>query len=141
MSVVRIPPVLRGVVGGSRELPAADGTVAEVLDGLFASHPALADRLRPDGTLSAFVNVYINGDDIRHREGFETRVTADDVVILLPAMAGGCSSKLRINVGALDNTPPGRLRQSGATTHLAQAAGLHLIDVSADLPLVRHERA
>ena len=92
MSVVRIPPVLRGVVGGSRELPAAGGTVGEVLDGLFTGHPALADRLRPDGTLSAFVNVYVNGDDIRHREGLETPVAAGDVVILLPAMAGGAPS-------------------------------------------------
>jgi molybdopterin converting factor small subunit len=89
VSRVRIPPVLREAVGGSRELPAAGGTVAEVLDGLFEGHPALAERLRPDGTLSAFVNVYINGDDIRHRQGLETPVTPDDVVILLPAMAGG----------------------------------------------------
>ena len=89
MSVVRIPPVLREVVGGSRELPVTGDTVAEVLDSLFAGQPALADRLRPDGTLSAFVNVYVNSDDIRHREGLETPVTANDVVILLPAMAGG----------------------------------------------------
>ena len=93
MSVVRIPPVLREVVGGSRELPAAGGTVGEVLDGLFAGHPALADRLRPDGTLSSFVNVYVNGDDIRHREGLETPVTVDDVVVLLPAMAGGAGQE------------------------------------------------
>lgn len=91
MTVVRIPPVLREVVGGSRELPAAGDTVGEVLDGLFAGHPALADRLRPDGTLSSFVNVYVNGDDIRHREGLETPVSVNDVVVLLPAMAGGCS--------------------------------------------------
>jgi molybdopterin converting factor small subunit len=93
MSVVRIPPVLRDVVGGSRELPAVGDTVAEVLDGVFAGHPALAERLRPDGTLSAFVNVYVNGDDIRHRDGLETPVTGDDVVILLPAMAGGSGHK------------------------------------------------
>ncbi|MGH2417897.1 MAG: ubiquitin-like small modifier protein 1 [Candidatus Limnocylindria bacterium] len=89
MSVVRIPPVLREVVGGSRDLPAAGATVGEVLEALFAGHPALADRLRPEGSLSSFVNVYINGDDIRHREGLETPVRADDVVVLLPAMAGG----------------------------------------------------
>lgn len=91
MTAVRIPPVLRGVVGGSRELPASGGTVGEVLDGLFEGHPALAERLRPDGTLSTFVNVYVNGDDIRHRDGLETPVAVDDVVILLPAMAGGCA--------------------------------------------------
>lgn len=92
MSVVRIPPVLREVVGGSRELPATGATVGEVLDGLFAGHPALADRLRPVGILSAFVNVYVNGDDIRHRAGLETPVRAGDVVVLLPAMAGGCAA-------------------------------------------------
>ena len=91
MSVVRVPPVLRDVVGGSHEIPAAGDTVGEVLDGLFAGHPALADRLRPGGTLSSFVNVYVNGDDIRHREGLQTPVTVGDVVVLLPAMAGGCS--------------------------------------------------
>jgi sulfur-carrier protein len=89
MSVVRIPPVLRPVVDGAREIPASGGTVAAVLDDLFAAQPALAERLRPDGTLSTFVNVYINGDDIRHRQGLETPVGASDVVVLLPAMAGG----------------------------------------------------
>ena len=95
MSVVRIPPVLRGVVGGSRELPASGGTVGEVLDGLFTGHPALADRLRADGTLSTFVNVYVNGDDIRHRDGLDTPVVDGDVVILLPAMAGGACETAR----------------------------------------------
>ena len=89
MSVVRIPPVLRPVVDGARELPASGGTVAAVLDDLFTSQPALAKQLRPDGTLSSFVNVYVKGDDIRHRQGLDTPVGTTDVVILLPAMAGG----------------------------------------------------
>ena len=38
------------------------------------------------------MNVYVNGDDIRHREGLDTPVLADDVVILLPAMAGGANA-------------------------------------------------
>ena len=91
MSVVRIPPVLREAVGGSRELPAAGATVGEVLDCLFDDQPALADRLRTDGTLSTFVNVYLNGEDIRHRDGLATPVGESDVVILLPAMAGGAA--------------------------------------------------
>ena len=93
MSVVRIPPVLRETVGGSRELPAAGSTVGEVLDCLFADQPNLADRLRTDGTLSSFVNVYLNGEDIRHREGLATPVGETDVVILLPAMAGGAAGR------------------------------------------------
>jgi sulfur-carrier protein len=89
VSVVRIPPVLRPVVGGARELPASGGTVSAVLDDLFASQPALAERLWSDGTLSAFVNVYVNGDDVRQLQGLDTPVSSGDVVILLPAMAGG----------------------------------------------------
>lgn len=107
MSVVRIPPVLRGVVGGSRELAAAGGTVGEVLDGLFTGHPALADRLRPDGTLSSFVNVYVNGDDIRHRDGLETPVAAGDVVVLLPAMAGGAAHQLKRPAAPRGSRPSG----------------------------------
>lgn len=49
MSQVRIPPVLRDVVGGSRELAAGGPTVAAVLDDLFASHPALRDPLGDQG--------------------------------------------------------------------------------------------
>lgn len=110
MTAVRIPPVLRGVVGGSRELPASGGTVGEVLDGLFEGHPALAERLRPDGTLSTFVNVYVNGDDIRHRDGLRTPVSAEDVVILLPAMAGGAPGPIRTPSARRGWRPSGRDR-------------------------------
>ena len=82
--------MLRDMVGGSRELVASGTPVAAVLDDLFASHPALRDRLSDHGRLSSFVNVYVNDQDIRHREGLDTEVGANDVVILLPAMAGGC---------------------------------------------------
>ncbi|HUH17451.1 MAG TPA: ubiquitin-like small modifier protein 1 [Methylomirabilota bacterium] len=92
MSKVRIPPVLRDVAGGSRELSASGSTVAEVLDDLFMSQPALGDRLTAEtGKLSSFVNVFVNGEDIRHRQGLDTAIGADDVVILLPAMAGGAA--------------------------------------------------
>jgi molybdopterin converting factor small subunit len=91
VSTVRIPPVLRETVGGSRTVDAAGATVAAVLDDLFARHPALRDRVTDDGQLSRFVNVYVNDRDVRYREGLETPVGPDDTVILLPAMAGGSS--------------------------------------------------
>ncbi|HEY7738780.1 MAG TPA: ubiquitin-like small modifier protein 1 [Candidatus Limnocylindria bacterium] len=89
MSQVRIPPVLRETVGGERELPASGDTVAAVLDDLFARYPALRDRVTEEGALSRFVNVYVNGRDVRYGTGLETAVGPDDQVILLPAMAGG----------------------------------------------------
>jgi molybdopterin synthase sulfur carrier subunit len=89
MSTIRIPPVLRETVGGSRTLSASGGTVAEVLDDLFASYPALRERVTEDGELSRFVNVYVNDRDVRYRDGLATPVGEEDTVILLPAMAGG----------------------------------------------------
>ena len=89
MSKVRIPPVLRETVGGARDLEAAGDTVGAVLDDLFASYPALRERVAPEGTLSEFVNVYVNGRDVRYAGGLETPVGSGDQVILLPAMAGG----------------------------------------------------
>jgi molybdopterin converting factor small subunit len=89
VSSVRIPPVLREAVGGERELSAAGDTVEAVLDDLFGRYPALRDRVTAEGALSPFVNVYVNGRDVRYGDGLGTAVGPDDQVILLPAMAGG----------------------------------------------------
>ncbi len=89
MSQVRIPPVLRDAVGGTRQVEAEGGTVSAVLDDLFARYPALRERVTEDGELSHFVNVYVNDRDVRYRDGLATAVGPDDTVILLPAMAGG----------------------------------------------------
>jgi molybdopterin converting factor small subunit len=89
VSQVRIPPVLRETVGGERELDASGATVTEVLDDLFGRYPALRDRVTTEGALSPFVNVYVNGRDVRYGDGLGTAVGPDDQVILLPAMAGG----------------------------------------------------
>ena len=89
MSKVRIPPVLRDAVDGSRSIEASGDTVAEVLDDLFARYPALRERVTEDGELSRFINVYVNDRDVRYRDGLETGLGDDDTVILLPAVAGG----------------------------------------------------
>jgi len=91
MSSVRIPPVLRDAVGGSRSVAVNGATVAEVLGDLFRQFPALRDRVTEGGELSRFVNVYVNDRDVRYRDGLETPVGDSDTVILLPAMAGGSS--------------------------------------------------
>jgi sulfur-carrier protein len=91
MSSVRIPPVLRESTNGQRTVNASGSTVAQVLDDLFGQYPALQARVTEDGSLSKFVNVYVNDRDVRYREGLETQVGPDDTVILLPAMAGGAS--------------------------------------------------
>ncbi len=92
MSVVRIPPTLRPETAGAREVDVDGATVRDVLEELVERFPALRDRLWDGGELAPFVNVYVAGEDVRTLDGPETRVRADDTVILLPAMAGGCGA-------------------------------------------------
>ena len=89
MSVVRVPPVLRAEAGGAREVQASGATVRELLEDLSARIPALGTRVYGDGALQPFVNVYVDGEDVRTRDGLETPVGESSTVILLPAMAGG----------------------------------------------------
>ena len=90
MSTVKFPAVLRANVGGAREVDAPGSTIGEVLDGLVATYPALRDQLfTDDGELNRFVNVYVNGQDVRYLDGRGTAVADADEVRLLPAMAGG----------------------------------------------------
>jgi len=90
MSVVKIPTVLRPQVGGNRELELGGSTVGEVVDALTAAYPSLRSQLlNTDGELNRFVNVYVNGQDVRYLEGLATAVAEHDEVRLLPAMAGG----------------------------------------------------
>jgi molybdopterin converting factor small subunit len=89
MKKVRIPPTLREVTGGERELPAEGDTVRELLEDLMGRFPALRTQLVEDGDLAPFVNVYVEGEDVRTLDGLETDVRPGATVILLPAMAGG----------------------------------------------------
>jgi sulfur-carrier protein len=89
MSVVRIPPQLRGEVGGAREVPAEGGTVRELLDDLMDRFPALRPQLVEDEEIAPFVNVYVQGEDVRTLDGLDTTIERGNTVILLPAMAGG----------------------------------------------------
>jgi molybdopterin synthase sulfur carrier subunit len=92
MPTIKIPPVLRASVGGEREVDAPGEKVGEVLRGLVAAHPATETQLfGSDGELNRYVNVYLNDEDVRVLDGLETVVGAGDVLVILPAMAGGAS--------------------------------------------------
>ena len=89
MTTVRIPPTLRAEVGGERQVPAEGETVRELLDDLTSRFPGLRTQLVEDDDIAPFVNVYVEGDDVRTLDGIETPVRSGATVILLPAMAGG----------------------------------------------------
>ena len=89
MKTIRIPPTLRPETNGARQVEAAGGTVREVLDDLMDQFPALRRQLVEDDEIAPFVNVYLEGEDVRTLDGLDTPVEDDATVILLPAMAGG----------------------------------------------------
>jgi molybdopterin converting factor small subunit len=89
LSIVRVPPVLRAEAGGAREVEASGSNVREVLENLTERLPALGQRVYGEGEIRSFVNVYVDGEDVRTRDGLETPVRESSTVILLPAMAGG----------------------------------------------------
>ena len=89
MTTIRIPPTLRPEVGGERQVTAEGGTVRELLDDLIDRFPGLRTQLVEDDDLAPFVNVYVEGEDVRTLDGLDTSVGYGSTVILLPAMAGG----------------------------------------------------
>jgi molybdopterin converting factor small subunit len=89
VAVIRIPPILRPEAGGNRQVDADGATVREVLENLVATYPSLRERVFEGDELPQFLNVFIDQDDIRLRDGLDTEVPSGATVILLPAVAGG----------------------------------------------------
>ena len=90
MATVRIPPVLRPSTNGEKEVDAAGGNVGDVLRALAEQHPSTESQLFGEaGDLNRYVNVYLNDEDVRVLDGLDTPVGGTDVLVILPAMAGG----------------------------------------------------
>jgi sulfur-carrier protein len=90
VSAVWIPQVLRSAVGGQKQVELEGATIRELVAALVAKYPSLEQQLLDaSGDLNRFVNVYVNGQDVRYLNGLDTPVAERDEVRLLPAMAGG----------------------------------------------------
>ncbi len=87
---IKIPTPLRRFAGDRAEVTVPSGTLESALDALLAECPGLAPQLKgEDGALRNFVNVFVNGDDVRHLQGLQTPVKDGDRVTIVPAIAGG----------------------------------------------------
>ena len=91
MSVlVRIPTPLRRMTNGKDKVEVESSTLAGMVDSLESSYPGLKDRLIDEnGELRYFVNIYLNGEDVRFLQGLETSTATGDEVSIVPAVAGG----------------------------------------------------
>jgi molybdopterin converting factor small subunit len=87
---VRIPTPLRTLTGGNATVEVEGSSVAEVVKNLDAAHPGIGDRILDDaGQVRRFVNVFVDDEDIRFRQGLETPVAPSATVSIIPAVAGG----------------------------------------------------
>jgi len=87
---VRLPTVLRQFAGGQATVKANGETIREVFQDLVLQFPQLQGQvITEEGNLHKFVNVYVNDDDIRFLDKLDTKVTGDETVSILPAVAGG----------------------------------------------------
>lgn len=90
MANVRIPTPLRKFTGGADEVKVSGATVGQVVSDMESRYPGIKERLcEADGKVRRFVNIYVNGDDIRFLQHLDTAVKDGDEVSIVPAIAGG----------------------------------------------------
>ncbi len=104
---ILIPTPLRPFAGGQNVLQVEAGTVGEAIHALTGAHPELRRHLfTPEGKLRAFVNLYLNEDDIRYLPDKEnTRVSAADSLSIIPSIAGGSDRRGGRGFGAMQINP------------------------------------
>ncbi len=87
---VRIPTPLRRVTNGVDRVELEARTLKECIDSLEARFPGVKERLLDEsGSLREFVNIYLNGEDVRFLQGLGTATKSGDEVSIVPAVAGG----------------------------------------------------
>ena len=89
-AIVRIPTPLRAVTNGQDKASVEGETLTQVIDNLESQYTGIRERLCDEsGNLRHFVNIYVNGEDVRFLEGLGTAISSGDEVSIVPAVAGG----------------------------------------------------
>ena len=88
--MVRIPTPLRKMTGGLDKLEMNESTLSIMIDELETNYPGFKERLIDEnGDLRYFVNIYVNGEDVRFLDGLDTQTSSGDEISIVPAVAGG----------------------------------------------------
>ena len=90
MATVRIPSPLRRYTNGQSKVESNGADIAQLIENLESQYPGVKSRLCDDsGQIKRYVNIFVNGEEIRTLQGNETAVAEQDEVSIIPAMAGG----------------------------------------------------
>ena len=123
--IVRIPTPLRKLTN-DQDIVSGDGeTLAACIDGLEAQYPGLKDRLLDEtGELRRFVNIYINGEDVRFAQGTQTALKGGDEISIVPAVAGGAEEPREEPRLKYYRASPGAYHALKALQDYVQSSGL-----------------
>ena len=87
---VKIPTPLRSLTNDVDLVTSEGDTIAALVESLEAAYPGMKERLcEESGELRRFVNIYVNGEDVRFLDGLATQLAEGDEVSIIPAVAGG----------------------------------------------------
>jgi sulfur-carrier protein len=88
--VIKIPTPLRKLTAEQDTVTGEGDSLAQIISDLDSSYPGLRERLMDEsGELRRFVNVFVNGEDVRFLSGLQTPLKSGDEVSIVPAVAGG----------------------------------------------------
>jgi molybdopterin synthase sulfur carrier subunit len=88
--LVRIPTPLRRMTNGLDKVEMEESSLSEMINNLENNYPGFKERLLDEnGDLRYFVNIYLNGEDVRFLKGLDTSTSSGDEVSIVPAVAGG----------------------------------------------------
>ena len=88
--LVRIPTPLRRVTNGQDKVEMAGSNLGELIERMDTQFPGFKERLVDEtGELRYFVNIYLNGEDVRFLQGMDTTTNTGDEISIVPAVAGG----------------------------------------------------
>ena len=91
-ATVKIPTPLRKLTNNETSVDAVGKTIEQIVESLDSAYPGMRERLIDDnGDLRHFVNIYLNGEDIRYIDGLKSPVSDNDELSIVPAVAGGLS--------------------------------------------------
>jgi len=90
MAKIRIPMPLRKLTNDTDVVSMDAATLAEAVDGLEVQYPGIKERIVDEaGEIRRFVNIYVNGEDVRFLDNITTKLNENDEVSIVPAVAGG----------------------------------------------------
>ena len=87
---IKIPTPLRKLTDGNSTVSVSGSNITNIISDLENKYPGIKDRIcEENGEIRPFVNIFVNGEDIRYLEGLNSKLSEDDEVSIVPAVAGG----------------------------------------------------